>query len=467
MTLDSQQSPSPYHSGGQTRQLARFVSKLSYSELPPAVTEQAKICILDALGSMLLGSTQPWGKIILEYVRSLNGKPECTVVGSNVKAVAGDAALANGTMAHGFEVDDVYIPGIHHPGVVVVPAALAMAEREGSTGEELITAVVAGYDVMNRVGAAATKSHMMRGFFPTGTNGSFGAAAAAGRLLHLTEDQMTDALGIAGCQSAGLFEGVKEGRMTKRFGAGRAAQSGLLAANLAKLGFTGPTTAVEGEWGYLKAYSDEADPSRLTEKLGESYTIMETTFKPYPCCKALHAAIDGMLELNGEYHFDPEQVSEIIIGGYEKLVKMHDIYEPASAMAAQFSIPYVVSVALLKGVPGVEAFDEKSIRDKTTLDLARRVRTIIDPDVASYFPPEVPSKVTVKLRNGKTYSKTVIYAKGTPHNPISRRDLEAKFKGFAARVVSEGQVEKAVELIRKLDALDRVMELTAFLSKKA
>jgi 2-methylcitrate dehydratase PrpD len=278
---------------------------------------------------------------------------------------------------------------------------------------------------------------------------------------------MTDALGIAGCQSAGLFEGVKEGRMTKRFGAGRAAQSGLLAASLAKLGFTGPTTAVEGEWGYLKAYSDQVDPSRLTEKLGESYTILETTFKPYPCCKALHAAIDGMLDLNGEYHFDPEQVSEIVIGGYEKLVKMHDIYEPATTMAAQFSIPYVVSVALLKGVPGLEAFEEKSIRDKKTLDLARKVRTIIDPDVASYFPPEVPSKVTVKLRNGKTCSKTVIYAKGTPHSPMSGKELEAKFKGFASRVVSEGQAEKAIELTRRLDTLDRVTELSAFLIKRA
>jgi len=451
----------------QTRLLARFASKLNYNELPQEVVDHTKICVLDALGSIFLGSTLPWGKIVLEYVKSAGGKAESVVVGSGVKVAAGNAALANGTMGHGFEVDDVYIPAIHHPGIVVVPAALATAEREASTGKEFIAAVIVGYEVMNRVGrAVGAESHIMRGFFPTGTNGPFGAAVSTGKLLHLTEDQMTDALGIAGSQSGGLFEGIKEGRMTKRFGAGRAAQSGLMAADLAKLGFTGPTKVIEGEWGYLKAFSDKAYPSWLTEKLGQSYSIMETTFKPYPCCKALHAAIDGILELNREYRFDPEQVKEVVIGGYEKLVKMHDIYEPFTSMAAQFSIPYVVCVALLKGSLGIEAFSERSIKDKKVLEFAQKVRTIVDPDVAPYFPASEPSKVTVRLRNGNSYSKTIIYSKGTPNNPMSSRELEAKFKGFASRVVSENQAEKAIAMILQLDTLGSVKELSSLLRKR-
>jgi 2-methylcitrate dehydratase PrpD len=452
---------------GKTRLLAKFVTELKYDELPHEVIERAKTCVLDALGSTFLGSILPWGKIIRAYVTSIAGKPESRVIGGRVNVDAGNAALANGTMAHGFEVDDVLICALHHPGAVIVPAALATAEREDSTGKEFIAAVVAGYEVMNRVGkAVGTESHVMRGFFPTSTNGPFGAAAAAGKLLHLTAGQMTDALGIAGSQSGGLFEGIKEGMMTKRFGAGRAAHSGVMAADLAKLGFTGSRTVLEGEWGYLKAFSDNADPSRLTEKLGDCYNILETTFKPYPCCKALHAAIDGMLELNGRYHFDPDQVTEVVVGGYEKLVRMHDIYEPATSMAAQFSIPYVVSVALLKGSPGVEAFEEKSIRDKEVLGFARRVKLTIDPEVTPYFPAHEPSKVTVRLKNGTGCSTTVICSKGTPDNPMSDRELEAKFRGFASQVIPERSAGQAVELIRNLDALGSVKELSAVLGKK-
>jgi 2-methylcitrate dehydratase PrpD len=294
----------------------------------------------------------------------------------------------------------------------------------------------------------------MRGFFPTGTNGPFGAAASAGKLLHLNEDQMTDAFGIAGSQSAGLFEGIKEGRMTKRFGAGRAAQSGVMAADLAKLGFTGPTTVREGEWGYLKAFSDSTAPSSLTARLGETYNILETTFKPYPCCKALHSSIDGMLALNKDYHFDP-------------LVKMHDIYEPSTPMAAQFSIPYVVSVALLKGTPGVEAFEERSIGDRQVLEFARKVRTVLDPEIIPYFPANEPAKVTVRMKDGKSYFRTVIYSKGTPKNPMTMEELGIKFKTFASLVIPKEQAEEAIQQIWRLDQLSNVLDLCSLLRTKS
>lgn len=452
---------------GKTRLLARFVSNLTYNELPKEVIAHAKTCVLDALGSIYLGSTLPWGEIIIAYVTSIGSKSESIVIGGKVNVDAASAALANGTMGHGFEIDDVLICALHHPGVVIIPAVLATAERENSTGKEFIEAVVAGYEVMNRVGkAVGTESHIMRGFFPTSTNGPFGAAAAAGKLLHLSTEQITDALGIAGSQSGGLFEGIKEGMMTKRLGAGKAAQNGVIAADLAKLGFTGASTVLEGEWGYLKAFSDKTDPSQLTEDLGNNYNIMETTFKPYPCCKALHASIDGMLELNGKYHFDPEQVTEVVIGGYEKLVKMHDIYEPATSMAAQFSIPYVVSVALLKGGVGIEAFEEKSIRDNQVLSFARKVRLVEDPEVIPYFPANEPSKVTVKLGNGDSYSKTIICSKGTPNNPMGNGELEAKFLSFASQVISDKHAKKTIELIRNLDSLESVKELSSLLGKK-
>jgi len=193
---------------------------------------------------------------------------------------------------------------------------------------------------------------------------------------------------------------------------------------------------------------------------------METTFKPYPCCKAIHAAIDGMLELNREYHFSPGEVEEIIIGGYEKLVKMHDIYEPATPMAAQFSIPYVVSVALLKGSPAVEAFTDKTIKDRKVLDFARKVRTVVDPEVVPYFPKNEPSKVTVRLKSSKSYSKTVIHSKGTPENPMDGIELEDKFRAFASLVISKRRVEKSIQSIRQLETLTKVTELSSILAAK-
>ena len=451
---------------GSTRRLARFASHLEYNNLPSQVREMAKSCILDALGAAFLGSLYPWGKIIAEYAAREGGKPESSIAGRGIKVSAGHAALANGTMAHGFEVDDVYIPAIHHPGSVVVPAALSVAERQGATGQEFLSAVVAGYEIMNRIGEAATESHLLRGFFPTGTNGVFGAAAAAGNLLRLNEEQMTDALGIAGSQSSGMFEGIKEGRMTKRFGAGRAAQSGVMAADLARLGFTGSTTVLEGEWGYLRAYSDRADLSCLTEKLGERFTIAETTFKPYPCCKGMHAAIDGALDLNREYHFDSREVESIVIGAYEKLVRMHDIYAPATPMAAQFSIPYVVAVAFLKGKPEVEDFTPEKIMDPKVLSFARLVKIVVDPEVASYFPAHEPSKVTVKLKGGKDFSKIILHSKGTPQNPMGIEELEEKFQSFASRVIPGEQAAEAVVRIRHLGGMNHISELSGLFCRK-
>jgi 2-methylcitrate dehydratase PrpD len=203
----------------------------------------------------------------------------------------------------------------------------------------------------------------------------------------------------------------------------------------------------------------------LRKSSGENLNILETTFKLYPCCKALHSAIDGMLELNSEHHFDPEQAREVVGGGYEKLAKMHDIYEPATSMAAQFSIPYVVATALLKGRPGVETFDERNISDRTVLAFARKVKVMVDPEVTPYFPAHEPSKVTVNLLDGSSYSKTIICSKGTPNNPMSNEELEAKFTTFALQVIPARQAERAVESIRNLDKMARARELSLLLCK--
>ena len=190
---------------------------------------------------------------------------------------------------------------------------------------------------------------------------------------------------------------------------------------------------------------------------------METTFKPYPCCKGLHAAIDGVLQLRMEHAIDPAQVAEVIVGAYEKLVRMHDIYEPATAMAAQFSIPYVVATALMRGVPDVAAFSDKSIREKKVLALARKVRLVVDRGVARHFPAHEPSKVTIRLKNGKSYSRLVICSKGTPENPMSKKEIEEKFTAFASMVIPEKRVARVVKRIWALDRVKSMRKLASLL----
>lgn len=446
-----------------TKKLAEFATSLEYEDLSEEVLTKSKMCVLDTLGTTLLGSTQTVGKIIVEFVRDMGSKGESTIIGHTWKTCAPHASLANGTMAHSFELDDAYTPAIHHPGSVVIPAALSIGEREHSNGREIIMAIVAGYEVMNRIGESLAGANTMRGFFATGTNGSFGAAVAAGRLLDLDEDQMVSALGIAGSQAAGLLECLAAGGMTKRLGAGTASQSGVTSALLARKGFTGPATIIEGKYGYCRVYSDKCDLSKLTRNLGKSYSIMSTSFKLYPCCKGLHAALDAVIKLVKEHNLMPEAVEEIVVGGSEKLVKMHATYEPPDILAAQFSLPYTVAVAFLKRRAGPGEFTDRGIRDPEILKFARKVKITVDPEIVPLWPEHVSGKVTIKLKDGEEYSETVIDPKGDPRNPISSEELREKFRSLGSAVLQEYQTSEIIKKVDQLESVTNISELTSAL----
>ncbi|MFC2021874.1 MmgE/PrpD family protein [Chloroflexota bacterium] len=445
---------------GATEELAKFVTELEYESLTEEVVEQTKICTLDVLGSALFGSIQPWGKMMAEFARDLGGKEESTILGYGYKVCAPSAALANGTMGHSFELDDAYIPAVHHPGVTVIPAALAIGERQHSAGKDFITSVVAGYEVMNRVGLAVGETHILRGFFPTPTNGSFGAAAAAGKLLGVNANQMANALGIAGSKASGLMETLGAGAMTKRLGAGTAAENGVMAALLAQKGFTGTTTILEGEYGYLRAFSDNSDVSKLTDRLGKYFYILQTAFKLFPCCKALHAYIDAVIKLASLYNLRAEDVEEITAGGYEKIRKMHAIYEPPAIVAAQFSVPYTVAVAFLKGKVDLDEFTEKSIRDPEVLNFAKKVKIVVDPEIVLLWPAHEPGKITIRLKDGREYSETVVDPRGDPRNPIPVGELQEKFRTLVSNILSETQVSEVMKIVDQLENLGDISELT-------
>lgn len=446
-----------------TEKLAEFATLLEYSNLAEDVLIKSKMCVLDILGTALFGSTRIEGKIVAEFAMNMGTKEESTIIGSGWKTCAPHASLANGTMAHSFELDDTYLPAIHHPGSVVITAALSIGEKEHSSGEEVMAAIVAGYEVMNRIGESLGGDNTMRGFFATGTNGPFGAAVAAGKLLGLNEDQMVSALGIAGSQAAGLLECLSGGGETKRLGAGIASQSGVTSALLAQKGFKGPTAIIEGKYGYCRVYSDKCDLSRLTTNLGSNYSILSTAFKLYPCCKALHAPIDAAMKLANDHNLKPEAIEGIVVGGYGKFVDMHAIYEPPDTLAAQFSLPYTIAVAIFRRRLGHDEFTDTSIRDPKILELAKKIKITVDHELAPLWPKHAPGKVTIRLRDGTEYSETVIDPKGDPKNPISNEEVRKKFRSLALTVLQEDRVLDVMKRIDQLQKETDISELTGVL----
>ena len=423
--------------------------------------------IFDLIGVAIYGSTLPSSLPVLKYVESLEGRPEATVFGLTRKTTAAEAAMANGTSAHGPELDDTEHGGPIHVGTTVIPAALALAEKKHMDGTTLLAAVVAGYDVAVRCALAAqgsSRAHYRRGFHPTATCGAFAAAAASGRILGLSPDKMADAFGIAGNQAAGLLAFLNDGSWTKRFGAGRASQSGVVAASLAELGFTGPHDVLEGKNGFLQAYTDEPEASWLTRGLGEEFSVMSTGIKFHSCCRYNQSAIDCAIELRRNYHFAPEEISEVRVGvvktAVELLSEPHDVrYNPKTVVDAQFSIPYSVGVALVRGRAFIDEYTEQSIRDPQVLSVTRRINVEHDPQLDKEYPQYWPAWVRLKLKDGRTFETSVKTCKGDAGTPLPRDELENKFVALAGRVLTDGAVQGLIASLRQLETLEDASSL--------
>ncbi len=297
-----------------TRELARFAAELTYEKIPSPVIEHIKLCLLDTFGCGLFGSTLPWAGIVADFAQDLGGKRESTVWGRHFKVSAPNAALANGTAVHSFELDDLHKTSIVHPGAIAVPPALALAENIGGCdGRELLTAVVAGYEVAIRVGMSVGTSHLQRGFHPTGTNGTFGAGAAAGRIIRLDSHKMAPDLGIAGTQAAGLMA-AQYSAMVKRMHAGRAAQSGVYGALLAQRGLTGITNILEADYGgYCKAMADVSNMDKLTVGLGEEFETARVGFKPYAAGGSTHTAHEAVKSIMEKSNLTADMIDKITI----------------------------------------------------------------------------------------------------------------------------------------------------------
>jgi 2-methylcitrate dehydratase PrpD len=447
---------------GPTRELANWVAGLRYADLPQRTREVVRILLLDSVGCGIYGYATPWAKMLLQWAKAgAAAKGEATVWGETAPSLrVSDAALVNGTAVHAFELDDYHQAKLH-PGAVVIPAAVAMAEKLGASGEQLVTAIAAGYEVMIRSSLALNPSAArLRGWHLTGVCGPFGAAAACASLLKLNEEQTAWALGLAGTQGSGLWAFNADGTMSKRFHAGRAAQSGVMAAELAALGFTGPTQIYEfHDGGVLKAFSDASDPAPLTRDLGKVFHLDATSIKPYSCCGSAHSYVDAALELRRRLGTAWDARRPVRLG-MAKVVQVQCgfDYAPSSSLNAQMSLRYIVAAALTEGHALPPQFSDAKIADPALTALAGRIQCEHDPALDHLYPARFAAWVAAEDK-GEWVRVDVLDPLGSPANPVDAQGVVEKFRGINPQLPVDDIAGAAFDIERR-----SVKQLLALLS---
>lgn len=442
-----------------TRDVAEFVAGLKFSELTPHLIQRTKDHILDQLGIQIGVSRKPWLKLAVDYVMTQGNKPESSIACCPDKVSAENAAFVNGTFGHGFEMDDVYAPALAHPGPAVVPAALAIAERDGCSGEDFLLAVIASYEVMGRCGYALSPSQLYRGFHPTSAAGPLGSVSAAGKLMGLDADTMVHALAVSASFCSGVTECYKSGGEVKRYHGGIGAQGGIRAAMLAKFGLTGPATILEGPLG-LRAMSDTYTPEVITDGLGEKFVVSDIWTKKYSCNGMIHAPVDGIEAIRARHPFAAGDIERIDIGSNQHAVnEVGSIRLPTDMFGFQFSMNYAIALQVVKGSNDFDAYIEENLQDPEIVALAERIFTNTDEEVQSWFPETLGARVTIKFKDGQTEEEVVRDCRGSPGNPMTAEELETKARNIAGMSMSEQSFQKVIDIVRSLESVSDIRSL--------
>jgi aconitate decarboxylase len=441
-----------------TRKLSEFAANCRFEQIPKNVVEHAKICLLDSLGCGLFGSTLPWPQIMIEVLLAHDRESEVCIIGSPNRCSILHAPLINGTMIHSFELDDLHKRSIVHLGSVVIPAAMAIAEwQENKSGKDFLAAMIIGYEVGARVGMSVGVPHLNMGWHPTGTNGTFGAAAAAGNLLRLTPAQMVHAFGIAGSQAAGLMAS-QYSSMVKRFHAGRAAQSGVYGALLAQKGFTGIENILESTYGgFCSTMAPQYDLSVLDRELGSVWETAIVGFKSYSACGSCHTTIDAMLEARKQIpsleeidriHFRTSTVTNNHVGWQ---------YVPDSITTAQMNQFFCGAITLLDGEAFVDQFTETTIRAPEALALIMKMDATADSAIDQRGQAYRHAIVAeVRLKDGRVIEIKKDHAKGSDAFPLTTEEVVEKYFRLSQKVMSK---EKAVRIYRNVLSVDEMEDI--------
>ena len=445
-------SPDPgHHMPTSAEILARYAAELTYADIPSNVVERARHCIIDTVAAAAFGARMPWSRIVIDYAQRYGAGGRCSIIGvPGARVHAPYAALANGALAHAFEQDGGRDPSAGvHPGATLLPPLLAACEESEADGRTAIAAFVAGCEVMFRIGVAAKYSPERLGFHQPGLTGSYGAAVAAGRVFGLDAHALTNALGIAGSLSSGLlaFTKAQSGGMVKRLHLGRASESGILAARLAAAGYTGPETVLEGKFGFLDAYCRDSDAAALTEGLGERWETLRISTKRYACHMNAHSPIQALRELMTAHRFEPAAVAHVLVEGHPVLVSHHDIKEPADVSKAQYSVPFCVAVALFRDPEDPASFDAAALGDERIRAACRRVEL---GELGEDARNAKSSRVTVRLADGRAFSRLCHVFRGLPDDPLSESELRRKFVRLTG-ALGEDESARLFERLQNID----------------
>lgn len=418
-------------------EIVKHIRETTFENIRDETIEKQKYLLIDTLGVAFAGAKAPGVREVINFLKEMGGKKESTILVDGGKVPSFHAAMANSLMAHSLDFDDMHERAGIHANVCVIPAALAMAERVGGVdGKALLTALVLGVDLVCRMGLSIPLS---RGWHATTTFGIFGATVSSSKILGLDEKKMGSALGIAYCQSSGNRQGRLEGALTKRLQPALASKDGVFSSILASQGITGPKEILEGDWGILRLYGDpqySEDREKIVESLmkglGKTFLGDALSIKPYPSCKATHTSIDAVLNILKENKITPEQVERVEVsvskGCYSTVGRPFEI-RTNPQVDAQFSIPYTVATAILKGKVGLEDFTEPVIKEGRRMDMARKVKVSVDPNLQepSTNVVDLESQVVLKA-GGKTYSHRSSISKGHPDRPMDREEVLTKFE---------------------------------------
>jgi 2-methylcitrate dehydratase PrpD len=437
-------------------QLAGRFSALTLNDIDARSRAAVKTLLMDYLGVALAGSQSESGRIARRFAKEHGAKPQARLIGDKARVEMTAAAFANAISSHSIELDDIDVLALFHFSPPVYSAALAAAEATAASGRQLLVALAAGCEMMERASRATNPSLRNRGFHTTPTCGTFGATVAAAKLLRLSREKLTSALGLAGAQASGLME-MYGPSMQKRFNPGPTARNGVTAARMAQLGFTGADTIFEGERGFLKAFSDEAHPTALTENLRRPYELL-IEFKPYSCARPIHNAIDCALDVRTQAA--AKEIESIRFARHPDWARYHQNKAPRTYHEAQVSLPYSMAVALLEGKALLKQFSDRNIRNPQIKRLMEM--TSITEDAS--LPRGVSCRMDVTLRGGRKLTSQVDYPKGSIQNPMTDAEMRGKFESLAEPVIGP---KRGAALAEQVLDLEKVKDVSALMKLTA
>jgi len=454
-----------------TEKITYFIAQVTAKDIPQAALDLARLGITDFIGVAFSGSKEKQSKIVLDYAEKMGSVPQVSIIGGDFKTSPYLAALVNGTMGHALDYDDLAVSLIGHPSVFLAPAVLAIGETLGASGEDILTAYVIGYETACCVAGPVLQSHYVQGWHSTATFGTLGSMAATAWLLKLNANQTRMGLGIAASLAGGLRQNF--GTMTKPLQAATAAANGIQAALLAQAGFTADASIIEAPLGFAKVFghSGEVDWARASENIGEVFLITSTAglaIKPYPSCGFTHCAIDAALYIKKEHKVNAADIADVELGvsPFDKHILIH--HHPRTGLEGKFSLEYTVARALLSGEVRLKHLTDEAVAEPQVKSPMEKLKWKEKYPMPVMGTPEGlgTKSVTVRLNDGREYSREVTIAKGMPQNPLTSDEFNSKYRDCASAVLSEEDVERSLSILNNLQAVESIKEVMCIIAKK-